>query len=73
MQIASAFDLKIEESVTSEQIEHVVEKPYASRYHGLPFTIEVNPDLHIGLTCRPLLFGGPLHRSLPLVYVTGRL
>ncbi len=59
IQIALCFDLEIEGAVFAEELEHVIQEPYASRDLVLPSTVDAQAAGDLSL------FGVALESSLP--------
>jgi hypothetical protein len=48
VEISARLDLQVERAVARDELEHVVEKPYAGRDAVLSVPVERDPDAHMG-------------------------
>jgi hypothetical protein len=65
VQVTLATDVKIEKTVSSEQLEHMIEEAYTAGDRRAAVAIEINSDSYVSLTSRSLFVRGSRHSASP--------
>jgi hypothetical protein len=51
VEIAARLDREVQERVTGQRLQHVIEEPDAGLDVGLTPAVQIDPDAEIGLLC----------------------